>query len=218
MNRKIDHSRKTFAKTNIDTVRHRAEIMKNSFPNVKSIAEICCGDCSGQYAAYMENFSLNSYCGLDIDPLIVKANLKRGIDCIQGSALDSAVMKKFISFDIIFYGPPLSENCDGHSILNFSQVEPGFFDFLNLMYNDLKYKGVVVCICPRTADMGDITQLYNEIRKSDSSVSLPLIHYSYSNKTGNGEIHELRLKYIELWFSNVHEDRWETVKSGLPSD
>ncbi len=155
MDRKIDHSRKTFAKTNIDTVLQRVEIIKTLLPDVKTIGEICCGDCTRQFEIYKENFALSSYRGLDIDPFIVKFNLKKGIECLCGSAVDAGIMKNFINYDIIFYGPPLSENCDGHAILDFKAVEPSFLNFMKLIYQDLKYQGMIVCICPRTADMAD---------------------------------------------------------------
>jgi hypothetical protein len=62
--------------------------------------------------------------------------------------------------------------------------------------------------------LGDITWLYNEITGLDKEVKVPLIHNSHSNRTGNDEIHETRLKYIEVWFSKKHENNWEILKLG----
>lgn len=211
----VNHNRISFAKTNIDTVLQRVSIIKRLFPNVESIAEICCGDCQRQFDIYKNHFNIKSYRGLDIDPIIVKKNNEKNINCICGNALENNIMQKFLDFDIIFFGPPLSDNCDGHTILKFNKVYPSFFDFLNLMFVELKYNGIINCICPRDTTFGDITWLYKEIKIKEPKLSLPIINYSYSNKTGNDEIHELRLKYVELWFSKNHDNLWEILKLGI---
>lgn len=207
----INHDRQSFAKTNTDSILQRVQIMQKLIPNVESIGEICCGDCLKQFHIYRNNLKIKTYRGLDIDPIIVKLNKERGISCVQGDALNAELLKSFLLSDILFFGPPLSMQCDGHAILNFDQVNPSFFDFLKLIYSELNYNGIVNCICPRDTTMGDISKLNTDIKKLVPSLSLPLINYSHSNKTGNDEEHELRLKYVELWFSKNHEDAWEVI-------
>jgi hypothetical protein len=212
--RTVNHDRNSFAKTNIDSIHHRISILRQLLPKVNTMAEICCGDCKRQYELYRKELGDISYRGLDIDPQMIKKNKANQIDCICGNALDAQVMKNFLHADVIFFGPPLSDHCDGHTLLQFNEVNPSFLDFLRLMYVDLKYDGLINCICPRSTSLGDITWLYNEITGLDKEVKVPLIHYSHSNRTGNDEIHETRLKYIEVWFSKKHENNWEILKLG----
>jgi len=42
-----------------------------------------------------------------------------------------------------------------------------------------------------------------------SIAELRLIHYSYSSLTGNDNVTEPRLKYIEIWFSIRLNNEWE---------
>ena len=114
---------------------------------------------------------------------------------------------------MIFFGPPLSIACDGHQILQFDEVRPSYSEFAKLLLAELKYTGLFICICPNTTTMGDISRLHHQIRKDRTEYNLPLIHYSYSTITGNDEQTELRLKYIELWFSDKHADLWEIRES-----
>ena len=123
-------------------------------------------------------------------------------------------MSKFLDKDLLFFGPPLSSNCDGHAILNFDQVQPDFFSFLKLLYIELDYHGIINCICPKKTTMGDITKLYNSMKEIFPEIVLPIINYSYSSTTGSGVKHDSRLKYIELWFSNDHTDNWKTLELG----
>ena len=57
--------------------------------------------------------------------------------------------------------------------------------------------------------MGDMTWLYRQMRAYRPDIGLRLIHHSYATLKGNGEKTDLRLKYIELWFSSHLEDAWE---------
>ena len=208
-----DPARKSFARTNIQTIHHRISIIRELFPETRSIAEICCGDCIQQHKAYQQGLSISSYAGLDIQPDIAALNRSRGIHCRCGDALDREILQEFIDFDLIFYGPPLSVDCDGHRLLNFQEVVPGFGDFSWLLLGELNYNGILVCICPRMTSMGDAVWLYKQIKELRKDVGLRLIHSSYSTITGDGEETGLRLKYLELWFSNNDEDSWEIRES-----
>jgi hypothetical protein len=123
-------------------------------------------------------------------------------------------LRRFISDEVIFFGPPLSEDCDGHRLLSFAEVRPSFADFARLLLGALHYGGALVCICPNTTTMGDITHLHRAIRDIRPDINLRQIHHSYSTLTGGNEITDLRLKYIELWFSSKLEDLWEVRESG----
>lgn len=61
--------------------------------------------------------------------------------------------------------------------------------------------------------MGNISRLYQDIQAYRPDIHLRLIHHSYSTITGSGEATEMRLKYIELWFSSALEDLWEVRES-----
>jgi hypothetical protein len=208
-----DLTRNSFARTNEQTIAQRVEILRELTPGVRSIAEICCGDCSRQHQTYTSELGLQTFHGLDLEPAIVAANRAKGIECQQGDALDAIVLQQFVDDDVIFFGPPLSETCDGHRLVGFDEVLPGYGDVTRLLFGELHYKGLLVCICPNSTNPGNITRLYHEIRAVRQDVSLRLIHHSYSTITGNNEATELRLKYIELWFSNRLEDLWE-VRQG----
>jgi hypothetical protein len=205
-----------FARTNIQTIHQRASILKELLPDTKSVAEICCGDCSEQDRIYREVLGIEKYVGLDIQLEIVELNRSRGISCSFGDALDKSVLDTFLSFDVIFYGPPLSVNCDGHNLLAFREIIPGYQDFVGLLLRELKYSGTLVCICPRDTTMGDVQLLYEQVKRLRDDFGLRLINYSYSTLTGSGETTELRLKYVELWFSSILEDSWG-VRESKPS-
>jgi hypothetical protein len=210
-----DLSRRSFARTNLQTIRQRVTLLRELLPNTRSIAEICCGDCTQQWEAYRQLPGLERYRGLDIHPDIVAANEAQGIDCVCGDALDPTVLAQFLDFDVIFFGPPLSVDCDGHSLLEFRQVVPGFADFSRLLLGDLNYDGTLVTICPKATTMGDIRWLYQQIREVRGDAGLRLIHYSVAALTGHGEVTEPRLKYVELWFSSRLDDTWE-VRTSVP--
>lgn len=198
-----------FARTNIQTIKQRISILKEILPSVDSIAEICCGDCQRQWQAYQKELGITSYKGLDLHPEIVKINQQKGIDCIGGDALAKSTMQQFQDFEVIFFGPPLSVDCDTHRLLGFSDVIPSYKDFMELMLNEIGYQGIIVCICPKTTTIGDIQWLYDQVKSSDHNWGLRLIHHSYSTLTGQDLVTESRLKYLELWFSNCLEDSWE---------
>lgn len=206
-------SRSSFARTNKQTIIQRAALLRELMPDINSVTEICCGDCSRQHQIYSRELSIHHFHGLDLEPAIVEANRAKGIDCYLGNALDVEVLRHFANDDVIFFGPPLSEDCDGHRLLNFGEVTPTYSDFAQLLLGKLNYHGLLVCICPKSTRLGNITQLYHQIRDYRPDVNLRLIHYSYSTLTGNDETTELRLKYVEIWFSSKFEDLWEVRES-----
>lgn len=134
--------------------------------------------------------------------------------CLLGDALDPAVLRPFLAYDVVFFGPPLSARCDGHHALAFDAVQPGFAAFTDLFLGQLGDTGTLVCIGPKTPHMGDIRRLYERIRAQQEDVGLRLIHYSHATVTGGGSPHEPRLKYVELWFSSRLPDAWEVRRSG----
>jgi len=208
-----DLTRWVFARTNYQTIDQRVAILRELLPSVSSIADICCGDCTRQREIYLQTLNLESYRGLDICPEIVEANQAKGVECVCGDALDIDVLSQFQGFDVIFFGPPLSVDCDGHTLLGFRQVVPGFDEFLRLLFAELGYSGTVVCICPKSTTMGDAQWLYEQVRELRDDVGLRLIHYSITTLTGDGEITEPRLKYVVLWLSCRLTDLWEVRKS-----
>lgn len=211
-----DFSKKSFAQTNSQTILQRALLLKELFTTPISIAELCCGDCSQQFQTYSKELNLKRYCGLDIDLRVKKLNATNGIECVQGDVLDRKALQLFAAFEAVFFGPPLSVNCDGHQLFSFSEVTPSFGDLAKLFLGEIDYQGTLICICPRTTTMGDIIQFHKEIRAYRKDVGLRLIHHSYSTLTGGGEETELRLKYIELWFSIHPENEWE-IKESKPN-
>lgn len=208
-----DLARRAFARTNRQTISQRAAILQELLPNARSIADICCGDCTRQREIYLQTLNLESYRGLDICPEIVKANQAKGVDCVCGDALDKTILSQFRGFDVIFFGPPLSVACDGHTLLSFRQVVPSFDKFLRLLFGELGYSGTVVCICPKSTTMGDAQWLYEQVREVRDDVGLRLIHYSITTLTGDGKTTEPRLKYMELWLSSQLSDLWEVRKA-----
>ena len=79
---------------------------------------------------------------------------------------------------------PLSEDCDGHRLLSFTEVRPSYADFARLLLGELRYAGTLVCVCPNTTTMGDITHLHHAIRDTRPDINLRLIHHSFSTLTG----------------------------------
>ena len=61
--------------------------------------------------------------------------------------------------------------------------------------------------------MGDAQWLYKQVRELRDDVGLRLIHYSITTLTGDGEITEPRLKYVELWLSSRLSNLWEVRES-----
>jgi hypothetical protein len=214
-----DLSRRAFARTNTETVAQRVALLRELCPAVASIGEICCGDCSRQHAAYRDELGVQRYRALDIQPEIVRENRARGIDCVQGNALDPGALRGFLDLDVIFFGPPLSEGCDGHTLLRFSQVVPAYGPFACMLYRDLGYGGVLVAICPKATTMGDVRRLHAEITAARPGVGLRLMHHSHAAMTDAGEPLEPRLKYIELWMGPGFADTWELRRTGpLPPE
>jgi hypothetical protein len=212
-----DFSRQSFARTNRQTIAQRVAILRRLAPGLDSVAEVCCGDCTRQKQIYTGELGVSQFRGLDLEAAIVAENHAKGVDCYQGDALSMDALRRFAQDAAVFFGPPLSEACDGHRGLNFDEVQPAYRDFARLFLGELRYDGLLVCICPKTTDMGNITRLYRDIRSHNPDVNLRLIHHSYTTLTGNDEVTELRLKYVELWFSSQHEDRWEVLESrGFP--
>ena len=198
-----------FARTNAQTIDQRVALLRELAPDAESIAEICCGDCTRQHSAYTHQLGVRTHRGLDVDPAIVAANRQAGIECYRGDTLDMDVMKRFAEDDVIFFGPPLSIDCDGHRLLPFNSIQPSYADFSRLLLSELRYSGLVVCICPKSLTMGDVAKLHHEIRTYRDDFNLRLIHHSYATVTGGNESTAKRLKYVELWFSDRHDDLWE---------
>ena len=99
----LPNSKKGFVHTNIKTVEQRAELIGELFPDTKSIAEICCGNCFHQSQIYGQRLHVQKFLGLDIDPKIVEMNKQQGVPCVYGDALNGITLKKFLDFDIIFF-------------------------------------------------------------------------------------------------------------------
>ena len=202
-----------FARTNIQTVRQRAGLLRELHPGISTIAEICCGDCQAQFDIYRSELGIQRFRGLDLSPDVVALNRSRNIPCDYGNALDSTVMRSFLDFDAIFFGPPLSTDCDGHRLIAFRDVIPDFFTFTNLLLNELNYQGLLVLIGPRTTTPGDARWIDYQIRAIRPDYRLRLMHYSYASVTGLGEPTELRLKYVDLWYQVGQEPQWEVRNS-----
>jgi len=205
--------RHPFARTNIQTIRQRAGLLRELLPSISSIAEICCGDCRAQYDIYHSELGMQRFRGLDLSPEIVEFNRSRGIPCDYGNALNGTVMQSFLDFEAIFFGPPLSLECDGHRLIAFRDVVLGFLPFTNLLLNELSYPGLLVLIGPRSTTPGDAQWIEYQVRKARPDYRLRLIHHSYAAITGLGEVTELRLKYVELWFQVGQDPQWEVRES-----
>ena len=204
-----DHNQASFATTNSQTISQRVALLRELLPTVGAIAEVCGGSCLKQWQAYQAAFSLKRFVAVDIDPVIVRMNKANGINCLLGNALDKEVAKSLLTCDVIFFGPPLSENCSGHRFIPFQQVSPSFQAFTTLLFGDLGYQGTIVCIGSKQTSLGDWRWLYDQIKTQRPNVGLRLILHSYSTLTGRGETTEPRLKYIEGWFSTDLGDEWE---------
>ena len=198
-----------FARTNAQTIAQRVALLRELLPDARAIGELCCGDCARQWTAYHHAFPDVSYRGLDIASHIVTANQAQGIACTCGDVLDPVTLRPFLDCDVLFFGPPLSQACDGHNLLAFHEVVPAYADFAHLLWDDLDYQGTLVCICPNTTTMGDVRRLYAQTRAARPDVNLRLLHHSYATRTGHDEVTPLRLKYVDLWFSPALPDTWE---------
>lgn len=201
-----------YARTNIQTVRQRAQIIKDFLPKTHTIAEICCGDFTRQDQVYRRELGAHT-AGLDLNPDVVAYDKAKGLDCYHGNALDAAIMRKFLAADVLFFGPPLSPECTGHNVQSVAQVQPSFDDFIDLLIGALRFQGALVCICPKQTNMGDIQQIYKTVKKHNERYNLFLIHHSHATVTGRDEPTEKRLKYVELWFATTQPDEWHTKYS-----
>lgn len=204
-----------FARTNVQTIAQRAGLIGELLPAARAIGELCCGDCRAQWATYRRELAIDRYHGLDLHPGIVARNRAAGIECDPGDALDPAALRPFLADDVLFFGPPLSANCDGHTALPFEAITPAYAELAVLLFGGLGYDGTLVGIGPRTTTLGDARRLYHAVRAVAPAVNLRLIHYSYATVTGLGEGHEPRLKYVELWLSTRLPDLWEMRVSRL---
>jgi hypothetical protein len=202
-----------FARTNIQTIQQRAGLLRELLPGISSVAEICCGDCQAQYQLYRAELGIGRFLGLDLSADVVALNRSRNIPCEQGSALDPFVMRKFLDFDAIFFGPPLSIDCDGYHLISFRDVRPDYFSFSNLLLDELQYQGLLVLIGPRSTTIGDAQWLDHHIRAARSDYRLRLVHYSHASITWQGTPTEMRLKYVELWFQVGDGQAWEVRDS-----
>jgi hypothetical protein len=169
-------------------------------PGLRSVAEICCGDCLCQHQIYTRELGLQTFHGLDLEPTIVAANCVRGIDFAQGDALDPEVIRPFAADNVIFFGPSLSEDCGGHRLLGFGEVTPSYEAFDRLLLGELNYAGLLVYICLNSTTLGCRTRLYRQIRMYRPHINTRLIHHSYSMIAVSGEVTELRLKYARRCF------------------
>jgi hypothetical protein len=202
-----------FARTNIQTIRQRVTLLRELCPVITSIAEICCGDCQLQYQIYRSELSIQHFNSLDLSAEIVAFNRSRNIPCTYGNALDKDVMRPFLDFDAIFFGPPLSAECDGHHLIAFREVVPGFAAFTQLMMQELNFQGLLVLIGPRTTTLGDAQWIDHQVKSYRSDYSLRCLHHSHSSITGSGEVTEMRLKYVELWYQVGTSQQWEIKES-----
>ncbi|MBK8986252.1 MAG: hypothetical protein IPM39_09250 [Chloroflexi bacterium] len=110
MNYHVTQAGRPFARTNRQTIEQRADILRELGYRQPAIAEICCGDCRRQQQIYQEQLQTARYCGLDLSPEVVALNRANGVACLAGDALDTAVMRQFLDFDVIFFGPPSQPN------------------------------------------------------------------------------------------------------------
>ncbi|HRQ42586.1 MAG TPA: hypothetical protein PLD25_32115 [Chloroflexota bacterium] len=212
----LSQPNRLFARTNRQTIWQRAQILRELGYWQPTIAEICCGDCQRQQQTYQELLQVKAYCGLDINPAVVALNQAHGVACVPGDALDVTVLRPFARYDVLFFGPPLSVECDGHTFLPFQAITPGFAPFAQLLVGDLAYDGLLVCIGPSHTNMGDIQWLYHQIRHYRPEMGLRLIHYSHATLTGMDEPTEMRLKYVEFWFLPDSDIEWEVrVSQGM---
>jgi hypothetical protein len=202
-----------FAHTNIQTIQQRAGLLKELHPGISSIAEICCGDCQNQYNIYRAEFGIQRFRGLDLSRDVVALNRSRHIPCDYGDALDSVVMRSFLDFDAIFFGPPLSEDCDGHHLLSFRDVNPSYSAFAHLMLQELNYHGILVLIGPRTTTIGDVQWIDHQVYTIRPDYGLRMLHNTHSSVTGQEKTTELRLKYVELWYQINAQHQWEVRES-----
>lgn len=209
-----DHARLSFARTNRHTIMQRVRLLRELAPNVLSIAEVCGGDCAAQAAAYRTELGIGRFLAVDIDPKIVDANRQAGVSTVCADALDASAMRVLLDSDVVFFGPPLSEECDGHRLLAFSTVRPSFQAFAALLLSDLHFDGIFVCIAPRTTTMGDARKLHAAIQTVRPDYGLSVIHHSLSSLTGRGESTEPRRKYVELWFTRTLGDSW-TIRESI---
>lgn len=208
-----DHSRSSFARTNPRTIAQRVGLLRELAPGVRSIAEVCGGDCSAQAEAYRRELGVGRFLAVDIDPAVAEANRAIGLETLCANALDPRAMSVLTECEVVFFGPPLSEDCDGHRLLSFDEVRPGFADFARMLLGELSFSGLFICIGPRTTDMGDIRKLHRVVQEIRPDYGLSLIHHSYSTLTSRGERTEPRCKYIELWFSVQLGDQWKVHES-----
>ncbi len=209
----LSQPNRPFARTNRQTIWQRAQILRHLGYWQPTIAEVCCGDCQRQQQIYRELLQVKTFCGLDINPAVVALNRTNGVACVPGDALDVAALRPFASYDVLFFGPPLSVQCDGHTFLPFQEISPGFAPFAQLLLGELAYTGLLVCIGPNHTNMGDIQWLYRKIRHYRPEIGLRLIHHSYATLTGMDEETEMRLKYVEFWFLPNSGVEWEVRMS-----
>ncbi len=202
-----------FARTNAQTIAQRVALLRELLPGARAIGELCCGDCRAQSAIYRHELAIERYHGLDIHPGIVAQNRAQGVDCALGDALDANALQPFLADDVLFFGPPLSTNCDGHNLLSFREITPAYADLVTLLFGRLGYDGTLICIGPRVTTPGDAQWLHATGVAANPAVGLRLTHHSYATLTGAGERHEPRLKYVELWLSTRLPDLWEMRQS-----
>ncbi|HZS41206.1 MAG TPA: hypothetical protein VFF06_30460 [Polyangia bacterium] len=202
-----------FARTNVQSLEQRVALVGELCPGARSIGEICAGDCTAQARLYRERLGLERYVAVDVSPAIAARLAAAGIEHICGDALDERVMRPLAALDVLFFGPPLSHDCDGHRLLAFDDVRPAYGAFVELVLGRLAFAGTLVCIAPRSTNLGDARRLHAIARAAAPDVGLRRIHYSWSTVTGHGEATEPRLKYVELWLARGG-DEWRT--SGAP--
>jgi len=118
-----------FARTNAQTIAQRAALLRELLPDTRSIAEICCGNCQTQRDTYRDVLGVTHYRGLDLAPTIVELNYTHGIECLCGVN----VLRSFTTFEVVFFGPPPSVDCDGHHLLAFRDIAPSYANFARLL-------------------------------------------------------------------------------------
>ena len=152
----LPNTEPAFARTNVQTIAQRVTLLRELLPDVRAIGELCCGDCARQWAAYRQAFSGVSYRGLDITPHIVATNQTQGIACACGDVMDPVTLRRFLDTDVLFFGPPLSQDCDSHNLLAFHEVIPAYTDFARLLWGDLGYQGTLDIIPIKIRQIGEV--------------------------------------------------------------
>jgi hypothetical protein len=170
-----------FARTNVQTIAQRVGLLRELLPDARAIGGAVLWRLPGAVGHLSARLPIARYHGLDLHPGVVAANRAAGIDCAQGDALEPGALRPFLGDDVLFFGPPLSVNCDGHTLLPFRAVTPGYTDLVTLLFGQLGYDGTLVCIGPQTTTPGDAVGFTKRLSLLILAW-LRLIHHSYATR------------------------------------